>query len=67
MQKRFDAFKNLPQKGLKVVVKSVFYLKRVMRPAGMNFPELANLSPITTVRVPEVPAIEKKQLKQCRV
>ena len=32
------------------------YLTTVMNPAGMNLPELRNLSPITTVRVPEVPA-----------
>lgn len=38
-------------------MKSVCYLKRVMRPAGMNFPELTNLSPITTARVPEVPTL----------
>lgn len=28
----------------------------------MNFPELINLSPITTVRVPEVPTSGEKQL-----
>lgn len=33
----------------------VFYLTKVIKPAGMNFQELRNLSPITTVRVPEVP------------
>lgn len=32
------------------------HLAKVIKPAGMNFQELRNLSPITTVRVPEVPA-----------
>lgn len=45
------------------------YLTTVMNPAGMNLPELRNLSPITTVRVPEVPAWhqELKNSNQCHV
>lgn len=35
----------------------VYYLAKVIKPAGMNFQELRNLSPITTARVPEVPAV----------
>lgn len=43
------------------------YLTTVMNPAGMNLPELRNLSPITTV--PEVPAWhrELKNTNQCYV
>lgn len=33
------------------------HLTKAIKPAGMNFQELKNLSPITTARVPEVPAI----------
>lgn len=33
----------------------VFYLAKVIKPAGMNFQELRNLNPMTTARVPEVP------------
>lgn len=32
----------------------------------MNFPVLINLSPITTVRVPEVPKSGEDQLSPCR-
>lgn len=31
-------------------------LAKLIKPAGMNLKELRNLSPITTVRVPEVPS-----------
>lgn len=34
------------------------YLVKVMNPAGMNFPELRNLSPITTASVPAAPSSE---------
>lgn len=45
------------------------YLTSVMNPAGMNLPELRNLSPITAVRVPEVPAWQRelKNTSQCHV
>lgn len=46
------------------------YLTKVIKPAGMNFPELRNLSPITTIRVPELPAFpqwEGKQSLPCAV
>lgn len=39
------------------------YLTIVMNPAGMNLPELRNLSPITAVRVPEVPAWQRELKK----
>lgn len=45
----------------------VDYLANVIKPAGMNFPELRNLSPITTARVPEVPAFPQRRLLPCVV
>ena len=40
---------------------TVFHLNKVIKPAGMNFPELMNLRPITTVRVPEVPVFHQRR------
>lgn len=40
------------------------YLAKVINPAGKNLPELRNLSPITTVRVPEVPAFPQEREKE---
>lgn len=37
------------------ILSNIRQLTSVMNPAGMNLPELRNLSPITAVRVPEVP------------
>lgn len=45
--------------------KLVDYLVKVIKPAGMNFPELRNLSPITTVKVPEVPAFPQWKQNSC--
>lgn len=41
--------------------KLCFYLNKVIKPAGMNFQEPRNLSPITTQRVPAVPAFKEEQ------
>lgn len=38
----------------------VRYLAKVIKPDGMNFQEFTNLSPITTAKVPAVPACTDK-------
>lgn len=43
------------------LTETVLYLNKVIKPAGMNFQEPRNLSPITTQRVPAVPAFKEEQ------